>query len=235
MTKEEVMEYLKEKGNAQTKNIYLNHGAKEPLYGVKSGDLRELAKKIKTDHELAIELYKTGNSDAMYFAGFIEDPKKVTLQQMDEWVEAAYWNMISESCVATVAAKTPFAFELAKKWVDSDDEQTVCAGYAIYNYQLSRLDDSLIDMDEIKALLDRVEDRIHSEGVEIQNAMNNFLVLTGIYVKPLHEYAVKIAEKVGKIKPRIAENNCNVQTASEYLEKYAKLGKIGIKIGKRGC
>lgn len=112
---DEVMKYLKDHSNEQTKKIYLSHGAKEPLYGVKLSDLKELKKKIKTNHNLALELYETGNSDAMYLAGLIEDPKEVSIEQMDEWVKAAKWDMISERCVAVVAAKTSFGFELCKK------------------------------------------------------------------------------------------------------------------------
>lgn len=133
MTKDEVMIYLKEYGNEQTKKIYISHGAKEPLYGVKLGDLKALKKKIKTDHNLALELYKTGNTDAMYFAGLIEDPKEVTIEQLNEWVKAAYWDMLSERCVAVVVAKTPFGFEIARKWIKSSEEEIVCADYAVYS------------------------------------------------------------------------------------------------------
>lgn len=234
MTKDEAMIYLKEHSNEQTKKIYISHGAEEPLYGVKLADLKELKKKIKTDHNLALELYKTGNSDAMYLAGLIEDPKEVSTEQMDEWVKAAYWDMLSQRCVAVVAAKTPFGFELASKWISRSEEQIVCAGYALYSTLFTILDDSEINLEEVKNLLDKIADNIHSETILIQNSMNNFIIIGGIYIKPLHEYALEIAERIGKIKPVIAENNCNSQTAAEYLKKYAEKGKIGIKIKNLG-
>lgn len=77
MTKNEVMDALYAFGNEGTKSIYSKHGAKEPYFGVKVGDLKTLQKKIKKDHDLALELYKTGNSDAMYLAGLIADEKKL--------------------------------------------------------------------------------------------------------------------------------------------------------------
>lgn len=234
MTKEEVMLYLKEHGNEQTKKIYLSHGAKEPLFGVKLADLKELKKKIKTNHPLALELYKTGNSDAMYLAGLIEDPEQVTVEQMDEWVKSAYWDMLSERCVAVVAAKTPFGFKLARKWINSSEEFIVCAGYAIYSTLFTILDDRDIDLEEVKDLLNKIADNIHTETIRIQNSMNNFVIMAGIYIKPLHEYTLEIAEKVGRIQPVIAENNCNIQTATEYLKKYAEKGKIGVKIKNLG-
>lgn len=234
MTKDEVMLYLKEHGNEQTKKIYMSHGAKEPLYGIKLGDLKDLKKKIKTDHKLALELYKTGNSDAMYLAGLIEDPKEVTIEQLDEWIKDAYWNMLSERCVAVVAAKTSFGFEIARKWLSSKDEETVCAGYAVYSTLCTVLDDSKIDMEEVKNLLNKIANNIHNESIGIQNSMNNFVIMAGIYIKPLHEFALELAERIGEIKPVISENSCNTQTAADYLKKYAEKGKIGIKIKNLG-
>ena len=74
MTAKDVLAQLKALGTEQTKKTHMRHGAKEPFYGVKVADLKVLQKKIKTDHALALELYDTGNSDAMYLAGLIADP-----------------------------------------------------------------------------------------------------------------------------------------------------------------
>jgi hypothetical protein len=58
--------------------------------------------------------------------------------------------------------------------------------------------------------------------------------MAGIYILPLHEFTLEIAERIGKIKPTINENNCNIQSATEYLNKYAEKGKIGVKIKNLG-
>ncbi len=230
MLKDEVMIFLKEHGNEQTKKIYLNHGAKEPLYGVKLNDLKELKKRIKLDHNLALELYKTGNSDVMYLAGLIEDPNKVTMDQLDEWVKYANWDMLSERCVAVVAAKSPFKFEAARKWINSSEEEIVCAGYAIYSTLFTILDDNELDLEEVKFLLNKILENIHSETSRLQNTMNNFVIMAGIHVKPLHKFTIEIAERIGRINPILAKNNCNIQTAIEYIRKYEDKGKIGTKI-----
>ncbi|MFA9408483.1 MAG: DNA alkylation repair protein, partial [Candidatus Dadabacteria bacterium] len=59
MTLKTVMKELNELENEQTKKIYIRHGAREPLYGVKIADLKKLVKKIRTNHALALELYDT--------------------------------------------------------------------------------------------------------------------------------------------------------------------------------
>ncbi|MFC5471092.1 hypothetical protein ACFPPD_20590 [Cohnella suwonensis] len=80
MNEQEVMVELLEKGNAFVKKIYMSHGAAELLSGVKMTVIRALQKRIKTDHDLAIALYRTGNGDAMTLAGLIADPKRATAE-----------------------------------------------------------------------------------------------------------------------------------------------------------
>src|SRR5262245_10690245 len=128
MTAKEVLAQLKKLGSEQTKKVLMKHGAKEPFYGVKVGDLKVLQKKIKTDPALALEIADTGNSDAMYFAGMIADPAQMTKADLQKWVKGAYWNMLSGYTVAWVASESKFGRELALDWIDSDSEQIASAG-----------------------------------------------------------------------------------------------------------
>src|SRR3954451_10169094 len=74
MTCDEVMAELKALGSAQTKKTLLRHGAAEPLFGVKIGDMKGILKRVRNDNALALKLYDTGNFDAMYLAGLVADP-----------------------------------------------------------------------------------------------------------------------------------------------------------------
>ena len=78
MTSKEILAQLQEYGDEQTKKTFMTHGAKEPLFGVKVQDLKKILKKIKKNHELSLELYASGNSDAMYLAGLMADEKQIT-------------------------------------------------------------------------------------------------------------------------------------------------------------
>jgi 3-methyladenine DNA glycosylase AlkD len=82
MTRQEVLAELEEYGDANTKNTLLKHGAKEPFFGVKVADLKKILKKTKKNHELSLELFDTGNSDAMYLAGLMADEKQITKKQL---------------------------------------------------------------------------------------------------------------------------------------------------------
>ena len=119
MTVAEVMSELEKLGNEQTKKTLMRHGAVEPIFGVKIGDTKPLQKKTKKDHELALALYETGNSDAMYLAGLIADDDKITKTQLNQWVKKTPWSLIANS---TVAAESKHALSLADQWIKAKKE-----------------------------------------------------------------------------------------------------------------
>ncbi|MDP5276034.1 DNA alkylation repair protein [Chengkuizengella axinellae] len=230
MTYEEVMAKLEELGNEQTKKIFKNHGAVEPIYGVKVGDLKKhLVKKVKKDQDLALKLYDSGNSDAMYLAGLSVDPKQMTKQKLQQWVEQANWYMLSEYTVAQVAAESPYALELAREWMSSDSEMVATAGWSTYSNYLSITPDDLIDGNEVKKRLKKVEHSIHEERNRVRYVMNGFVISVGAYYPPLTEEAKRIAEVIGKVKVNMGKTACKVPLATEYIEKIESREVIGKK------
>jgi 3-methyladenine DNA glycosylase AlkD len=89
MTADEVLRQLKPLGHESIKKVLLKHGAKEPFLGVKIEDLKKLQKKIKVNHQLALDLYETGISDAMYLAGLIADDVRMTKKDLQRWADQA--------------------------------------------------------------------------------------------------------------------------------------------------
>lgn len=87
MDLETVMQELEALGKERMKKMYVSNGAREPVFGVATGAMKPMAKEIKKDQALAEELYATGNYDAMYFAGVIADPIRMTEADFDRWIE----------------------------------------------------------------------------------------------------------------------------------------------------
>jgi hypothetical protein len=56
MTFAEIMQFLKDHENPNGKKVLMRHGAREPFYGVRIGDMKEVVKKVKKNHELAMQL-----------------------------------------------------------------------------------------------------------------------------------------------------------------------------------
>ena len=106
------MKELEKKGSESIKKIFLNHRVKEPLFGVKVGDLKVIQKKVKRDHALAMDLFATGNYDARYLAGLIADESKMSKKDIQQWAEESNCSAISEYTVAWVAAESNYGWEL---------------------------------------------------------------------------------------------------------------------------
>ncbi len=219
MTALEIINQLQALGNESIKKTLLKHGAREPFFGVKAEDLKKIQKKIKKNHELSLELYETGNSDAMYLAGLIADETKISKDELNQWVKNAYWYYISEYTVPWVAADSPFGFEMAAEWIQSDKETIASAGWATYSNLMMIKKDEEIDLKLISALLDKIEKEIHQSANRVKYTMNGFVIATGAFVKELHEKAMSTASLIGKVKVDMGGTACKVPLATEYIKK----------------
>ena len=229
MTLEEVMKELQGYGSEQTKKVFVRHGAREPFYGVKVADLKKLVKKIKKDHQLSLALYKTGNSDAMYLAGLIADEKQITREQLQAWVEGAYWYMLSEYTVAWIAAESRHGWELALKWIESDQEHIAAAGWSTLSSLVSILEDDSLDKERLEEFLRRAESDIHRSQNRVRYTMNGFVIATGSYVPGLKERAESVAASIGKVSVDMGGTACKVPLATDYIKKVEDRGKTGQK------
>lgn len=226
MTVDEVLAELQRMGTEQTKKTFLRHGAKEPLYGVKVGDLKLIQKRVKKDHQLALDLYATGNSDAMYLAGLIADPPRMTKADLKKWLKAATWKMVSEYTVPWVASESRFATELAKEWMASKSEPVASAGWQTYSCYVSITPDEELDLDEIVGLLDRVQKDIHTAADRVRYTMNGFVIAVGGYVVPLTAKAKAVAKAIGNVSVDMGGTACQVPLASEYIAKMEARGNV---------
>ena len=229
MNVEEIMETLASLSSEQTKKTFMNHGANGSVFGVKVGDLKKLVKYVKKDQELALALYETGNSDAMYLAGLSVNPKLMTKETLKQWVEKANWYLLAEYTVAGVAAESPYALELAREWMDADEEMIAVAGWSTYANYLSITPDEKLNLEEIRGLLHRAEVTIHQEKNRVRYCVNGFVISVGAYVTALHDEAIKTAEAIGKVHVNMGNTACKVPLALPYIKKMEDRNKIGVK------
>ena len=223
------MEQLKELGTEQTKKTFMRHGAKEPLDGVKIGDLKKLVKHVKKDQHLALALYDTGHSDAMYLAGLSINPKLIDKPVLQEWVKRAYWYMLAEYTVAGAAAESRFAIDLAMEWIGSENEMIATCGWSTYAGYISITPDDDINIKEIQSLLERIKTTIHDEKNRVRYTMNAFVISVASYIPALHDLAIEVAEHIGKVHVDVGNTACKVPFAPDYIKKIAERGKIGVK------
>jgi len=235
MNLDEIITQLRQMGNDSTKNTFLKHGAQEPFFGVKVEDLKKIQKKVKFDHELSLALYRTGNSDAMYLAGLVAEPDKMTKTELQEWAEKAYWYMISEYTVPWVTAESRFGTELALEWIESDEENIASCGRATLSDLAALKHDDLIDKNLYSSLLQRVSKTIHSKKNRVRYTMNGFVIAVGGYCTHLTDEAANIAALIGKVKVDMGGTACKVPDAPEYIKKMHARGWLGKKRKSARC
>lgn len=229
MDLETVMQELEALGKERTKKTYISNGAHEPLFGVATGAMKPLAKKIKKNQTLAEQLYSTGNYDAMYFAGIIADPLTMTEVDFERWMDAAYFYMLSDFVVAVTLAETNFAQVVADKWIASGEELRMSAGWSCYCWLLGNRPDSEFSASKIASMLDKVENEIHNSSDRTKSAMNNFIYTVGISYLPLHDKAVETAKSVGPVEIKRENKKSSILLASENIQKAIDKGQLGFK------
>src|SRR3972149_5604630 len=85
-TTADVLAKLESLGTEQNRKVYRRHGVKGELYGISYANLTALKKRVKTNHNIACDLWKTGNHDARVFAMMIADPKRADAALLEQWV-----------------------------------------------------------------------------------------------------------------------------------------------------
>jgi hypothetical protein len=224
-----VMKELEALGKERIKKTYISNGALEPLFGVATGAMKPLAKLIKKNQTLADQLYDTGNYDAMYFAGVIANPKEMTEEDFERWIDGAYFYMLSDYVVAVTLAETDIAQVVADKWIASGDELKMSAGWSCYCWLLGSRKDSEFSTIKLSSMLDQVVSTIHQSPERTKSAMNNFIYTVGISYLPLHEKAVETAKEVGPVEMKRVNKKSSILLASENIQKELDRGKLGFK------
>ena len=235
MNAAEILEQLESLGNEGTKKILMKHGAQEPFFGVKVGDLKPIQKKIKKNHELSLELFDTGNSDAMYLAGLIADEKKISKADLQYWVSKANWYMLSEYTVAWIASESNFGWELGLEWIESENEMIASAGWSTLSNLASIKPDEELDLDKYSSLLDQVGESVHDAQNRVRYTMNGFVIAVGCYIESLTEKSKAIAQKIGKVQVDVGGTACKVPLATDYIQKVIDKNRVGKKRKMARC
>ncbi|HDR7545415.1 DNA alkylation repair protein [Bacillus sp. 22475] len=216
MLLEEVMQQLEEYGTEQNRKTYKNHGAKEPLFGVSFANLKLLKKKIKKDHDLAVELWETKNMDAMILATYILDPKNITAEQLNSWVQDVDYYCLMDVFMTSICT-SPIAIERMEEWTKSNDEWIGRAGWSLLA-NISIKNKTLHD-DFFSPYLEEIKENIHNEKNRKKEAMNSALIAIGIRNEDLERQAIEIAREIGKVEVDHGATSCKTPDAESYIKK----------------
>lgn len=212
---QEILFQLKSLGNEKVRAHNLKFGAGENQYGVKMGDIRALAKKIKVNHQLALELWNTGNVEARFLAILIMKPQELTIEEVDRLVRSEKFPHITDWFSAYVVKVHPENETLREMWMKSDDPMAARAGWSITADRVAKKASGL----DLTALLDRIEAEMPTAAPETQWTMNMTLAQIGIHNPQLRSRALAIGEKMGIYRDYPVSKGCTSPFAPIWINE----------------
>ncbi len=129
---EEIVKEIENRGDPNTLAGMSRFGiAVAHAYGVSVPQLRVIARRIRTDHSLALQLWKTGIHEGRILAGMIDDPGVVTENQMENWASSFdSWDIVDGTC-GNLFDKTHYAIKKAHEWSERNEEYVKRAGFVL--------------------------------------------------------------------------------------------------------
>ena len=231
LTVSSVVAELKSRSAENIRAIYLRHGAPpDATLGVKTADMKTVAKSMRKQQALACELYETGIFEAMYLAGMVADGSQLTRAQLEGFAEqAAGRPMIYEYTIPWLTVENAHGRELALKWIQSGKEHIAAAGWCTLSGLVAITPDEKLDVREIERVLESIPGRIKKAPNRARAAMNSFVIAVGTYVTPLLKKAIAVAEKLGDVDVDVGETECEIPNARDRIQKAQGSGRAGVK------
>jgi 3-methyladenine DNA glycosylase AlkD len=171
--------------------------------GVPIPILRAMAKKIGRNHEIALQLWKSGIHEARILAGMIDEVSKVTEKQMESWVKGFdSWDTCDQVCM-NLFDKTPFAYKKAVQWTKRKEEFVKRAGFAMIA-ALAFHDKKASDKD-FEKLFPYIIKGSTDERNFVRKAVNWALRQIGKRSRALNEKAIEVSEQILKMDSKAAK------------------------------
>lgn len=213
MNLNEILRELESLGHEQVRKHNKKHGAGDNQFGVKMGDIRALAKRIKTDHELALTLWETGNVDAQFLAILLMKPKSLSAAELEKMVRSVTFVHVADWLISYVIKQHPDKESLRGKWMTTKDKMAARAGWSLTAARIEKHPEGL----DLPALLDRIDSEMGTAPSEIQWTMNYALAQTGIHHPKLRKRAIAIGEKLGIYRDYPCSKGCTSPFAPVWI------------------
>jgi 3-methyladenine DNA glycosylase AlkD len=200
------------------KNGPMGAGAGENQFGVKRGDIRTLAKKLKTNHDLALALWKTGNVDAQLLATLLIQVDRLSADELERLVKSVSYMWVAEWLYSYVVKEHADKETLRQKWMTSADRWAARAGWQLTAGRVAKRPDGL----DLVALLDRIEAELGTAAPETRWTMNACLAEIGIHFPKHRKRAIAIGEKLGVYRDYPCSKGCTSPFAPIWINEMVK-------------
>jgi len=187
-------------------------------HGVNLSKLRAIAKRLKTDHELALDLWATGETPARLLALLICRPKALEADELDAMLREARAPKVHDWLVSYVVKRSPHVEALRSRWFDDPDAVVASAGWAL---TIDRVATSSVGIDLV-GLLDQIEAELVDAPEREQWAMNHCLAQIGISHPALRERAIAIGERLQVLHDYPTPPNCTSPFAPAWIAEVVR-------------
>jgi 3-methyladenine DNA glycosylase AlkD len=218
MTLEETLAQLEALGDAKMRAQNKKRGAGDFQFGVLLRDIRKLAKEIKTDHELGLALWETGNIDAQLLGILLLKPKNLSAGEMDRMVRSVSFAQVADWLMAYVVKSHPKKETLRQGWMAAEDPWAARAGWSLTSERIGKSPQGL----DLPAILDRIESEMRDAPPEVQWTMNYCLAGIGIHFPEHRERALALGESLGIYRDYPVSKGCTSPFAPIWINEMVR-------------
>lgn len=215
MTVDDVLAELATMDDPNARAVNERHGDD---HGVNLGALRALAKRLKTQPDLARELWTTTDTAARLLAILICRPKQFTAADLTTMLREARTPKVHDWLVNYVARKHPQADHLRQTWIADPDPVTASAGWAMTTDRVAKNPTGL----DLTGLLDTIEAEMKTSPDRLQWAMNHCLAQIGIDHPDHRARALDIGERLEVLKDYPTPPGCTSPYAPTWITEIVR-------------
>ncbi len=197
MKLEEVLEEFEKNKNPENIEGMQRFGIDpKKVFGLKIPFLRKMAKKIKKNHELALQLWDLGYRETMILASMIDDPSIITENQIEKWISSpyySYWEVVDQTCM-NLLYLTDFAYTKVVEWSKREEEFVKRTAFSLIAVLAWK--DKTAEDDQLEAFLPIIKEQSIDERNNVKKAVNWALRQIGKRNSNLNSKALKSAKEI---------------------------------------
>jgi len=211
----EVMVELAALEDPRIREVNARHGDD---HGVNLSALRALAKRLKTQQELARELWETDDSAARLLAILICRPRAFDRDELGTMLRQARTPKVHDWLVSYVVKKSPYVEALRLAWIADPDPVVASAGWALTTERVGKAPEGL----DLSGILDTIDMEMKDAPDRLQWAMNHCLAQIGIEHADHRARAIDIGERLGVLKDYPTPPNCTSPFAPIWIAEMVR-------------
>ncbi|MDI2028159.1 DNA alkylation repair protein [Saccharopolyspora sp. TS4A08] len=214
-TLDELMAELAGLDDPKRREVNARHGDD---HGVNLSELRAIAKRLKTQHDLALRLWATGDTAAKLLALLICRPKSFERDELDAMLRQAGSVKAQDWLISYAVKKNPHVEDLRLTWLDDPDPVVAAAGWALTAERVVKRPDGL----DLSGLLDTIEAEMKDAPERLQWQMNTCLAQIGIAHPDHRARALDIGERLRVLEDYPTSKGCTSPYAPTWITEIVR-------------